>query len=94
MIGSKRKAITVYRELIREGLNPELFDRVYSPVGLDIGAVTPEEIAVSVVAELIAVRRHAERSLPHMSWFQGRKRTSEAEPSSTQDQIHPLHDEK
>ncbi len=69
MVGSKRKAITVFRELTREGLSPDLFDRVHSPVGLDIGAVTPEEIAVSIVAELIAVRRHAERALPHMSWF-------------------------
>jgi xanthine dehydrogenase accessory factor len=94
MIGSKRKAITVYRELIREGLIPELFDRVYSPVGLDIGAITPEEIAVSIVAELIAVRRRAERALPHMSWFQSRKHTSEAEPSSTQDQPQPTHGEK
>ena len=73
MVGSKRKAITVFRELTREGLNPELFDRVHSPVGLDIGAVTPEEIAVSIVAELIAMRRRAERALPHMSWFQGKR---------------------
>jgi xanthine dehydrogenase accessory factor len=73
MVGSKRKAITVFRELTREGLNPELFDRVHSPVGLDIGAVTPEEIAVSIVAELVATRRHAERVLPHMSWFQNSK---------------------
>jgi xanthine dehydrogenase accessory factor len=70
MVGSKRKAITVFRELAREGISPELFDRVHSPVGLDIGAVTPEEIAVSIVAELVATRRHAERALPHMSWFQ------------------------
>lgn len=76
MIGSKRKAITVYRELVKEGLNPELFDRVHSPVGLDIGAVTPEEIAISIMAELIAVRRHAERTLPHMSWFQSTRRTA------------------
>jgi len=69
MVGSKRKAITVFRELAREGLNPVLFDRVHSPVGLDIGAVTPAEIAVSIVAELIAVRRRAERAVPHMSWF-------------------------
>jgi len=73
MVGSRRKAITIFKELTREGLNPELFDRVHSPVGLDIGAVTPEEIAVSIVAELIAMRRHAERALPHMSWFQGKK---------------------
>ncbi len=77
MIGSKRKAITVYRELTAEGLKPEFFDRVHSPVGLDIGAITPEEIAVAVVAELIGARRHAERTLPHMSWFQtGRHRAA------------------
>jgi xanthine dehydrogenase accessory factor len=69
MVGSKRKAITVFRELTKEGLKPELFERVHSPVGLDIGAVTPEEIAVAIVAELIGVRRNAERPLPHMSWF-------------------------
>jgi len=69
MVGSKRKAITVFRELTREGLNPDLFDRVHSPVGLDIGAVTPEEIAVSIVAELIAHRRRSEHAVPHMSWF-------------------------
>ena len=69
MVGSKRKAITVFRELTEEGLNPEFFERVHSPVGLDIGAITPEEIAVSIVAELIGIRRNAERPLPHMSWF-------------------------
>jgi xanthine dehydrogenase accessory factor len=73
MIGSKRKTITIFRALTEEGLAPELFERVHAPVGLDIGAVTPEEIAVAITAELIAVRRHAERELPHMSWFQGRK---------------------
>src|SRR5664279_3984769 len=69
MVGSKRKAITVFRELVKEGLKPELFERVHSPVGLDIGAITPEEIAISIVAELIGIRRGAERPLPHMSWF-------------------------
>jgi len=83
MVGSKRKAITVFRELTREGLNPDLFDRVHSPVGLDIGAVTPEEIAVSVVAELIAARRRAECALPHMSWFQrGRHAAATAESAA------------
>jgi xanthine dehydrogenase accessory factor len=71
MVGSRRKAITVFRELTAEGLKPELFDRVHSPVGIDIGAITPEEIAVSIVAELIALRRHAERLLPHMTWLHG-----------------------
>lgn len=69
MVGSKRKAISIFRELTREGMQPELFERVHSPVGLDIGAVTPEEIAISITAELIAFRRQAERPLPHMSWF-------------------------
>ncbi len=73
MVGSKRKAITIFRELTREGLKPELFDRVHSPVGLDIGAITPEEIAVAIVAEIIAIRRHAEGALPHMSWFHREK---------------------
>ncbi len=73
LVGSKRKAITIFRALTAEGLKPELFERVHSPVGLDIGAVTPEEIAVSITAEIIAARRRVERALPHMSWFQGRK---------------------
>jgi xanthine dehydrogenase accessory factor len=73
MIGSKRKTIAVFRELTKEGLSPELFERVHAPVGLDIGAITPEEIAVAIAAELIATRRHVERALPHMSWFHRRR---------------------
>jgi len=80
MVGSKRKAITVYRALLEEGLKPELFDRVYSPVGLDIGATAPEEIAVSILAEIIAIRRGAERVLPHMSWFQSGRHRAADEP--------------
>jgi xanthine dehydrogenase accessory factor len=86
MIGSRRKAITVMRELVAEGLKPELFDRVYSPVGLDIGAATPEEIAVSILAELIAVRRHAERALPHMSWFRGSRRLAASQDIGADDE--------
>jgi xanthine dehydrogenase accessory factor len=70
MIGSKRKTITIFKELQNEGLPAALFDRVHAPVGLDIGAITPEEIAVSITAELIAKRRSVERELPHLSWFQ------------------------
>jgi xanthine dehydrogenase accessory factor len=95
MVGSKRKVITVFRELTREGLNPELFDRVHSPVGLDIGAVTPEEIAVSIVAELIAMRHHAERALPHMSWFQGKGlAAASANTAAAQDESLPAQAEK
>jgi xanthine dehydrogenase accessory factor len=66
MIGSKRKVLSVYKALEKEGYLPEEFDRVHAPVGLDIGALTPEEIAVSITAELIAVRRNA-AGLPHKS---------------------------
>jgi xanthine/CO dehydrogenase XdhC/CoxF family maturation factor len=51
---------------------------VHAPVGLDIGAITPEEIAVAITAELIAVRRRAERALPHMSWFTSHKPEDQA----------------
>ncbi len=74
MIGSKRKTIAIFKELTKEGLPAELFERVHAPVGLDIGAITPEEIAVAITAELIAARRNVERELPHMSWFHSRKR--------------------
>jgi xanthine dehydrogenase accessory factor len=69
MIGSKRKVIGIFKTLQEEGVPAHLFDRVHAPIGLDIGAVTPEEIAVAITAELIAFRRHAGAGLPHMSWF-------------------------
>ncbi len=59
MIGSKRKVISVVKELEKEGIPREAFERIQAPMGLEIGAVTPEEIAISVVAEMIAVRRDA-----------------------------------
>lgn len=60
MIGSKRKVLSVYKALESDGYRPEEFQRVYAPMGLEIGALAPEEIAISIVAELIAVRRNAE----------------------------------
>src|ERR1700691_2188895 len=80
MIGSRRKTITIFKELQQEGLPAHLFDRVHAPVGLDIGAITPEEIAVSIAAELIATRRKVERDLPHMSWFHRRESAVEPKP--------------
>lgn len=64
MIGSKRKLMAIAKELASEGVPVEKLARVYSPVGLDIGALTPEEIAISIVAEMVAIRRHAE-NVPH-----------------------------
>ena len=57
LIGSKAKVKRIYDALLAEGMPPECLQRVHAPVGLDIGAVSPEEIAVSILAELIAVRR-------------------------------------
>jgi len=65
MIGSKRKTISVVHELEKEGLPREAFERVFAPMGLEIGAELPEEIAISVVAEMIAVRR-----APDADWRQ------------------------
>jgi xanthine dehydrogenase accessory factor len=60
MIGSKRKVLSVYKALENDGYRPDEFQSVYAPMGLEIGALAPEEIAISIVAELIAVRRNAE----------------------------------
>jgi xanthine dehydrogenase accessory factor len=60
MIGSKRKVLSVYKALENDGYKQEEFERVFAPMGLEIGALSPEEIAVSIVAELIAVRRNAQ----------------------------------
>lgn len=65
MIGSGRKVLAIYQQLESEGVAPESFKRVFAPIGLDIRAATPEEIGVSIVAELIAIRRGCELELPH-----------------------------
>ncbi|MDR3361612.1 MAG: XdhC family protein [Desulfovibrio sp.] len=61
MIGSKRRVVIVRRQLLEEGHAPEVLERVHSPIGLAIGAVTPEEIAVSILAEMIQERRKDSR---------------------------------
>ena len=66
MIGSKRKVLSVYQALEREGIPSEKFEHVHAPVGLEIGALTPDEIAISIAAELIAVRRGA-TGIAHMA---------------------------
>jgi xanthine dehydrogenase accessory factor len=56
MIGSKRRVAVVMKQLEEEGYAKELLSKVYSPIGLKIGAITPEEIAVSILAEVIACK--------------------------------------
>ena len=70
MIGSKRKVISIYKELEKEGVPASRFERVNAPVGLEIGAVTPEEIAVAIVAELIACKRRVEVTTMSKRWTQ------------------------
>ena len=55
LIGSRRKIQLIVENLLQKGYGPETFDRLYAPIGLEIGSETPEEIAVSVIAELIAI---------------------------------------
>ena len=56
MIGSKKKIRTLYQNLTEKGMSKERLNRVHAPIGIDINSETPEEIAVSIVAELIKVR--------------------------------------
>jgi xanthine dehydrogenase accessory factor len=57
LIGSRAKVARIYDALLAEGMPAECLQRVHAPIGLDIGAVTPAEIAISILAELIAVTR-------------------------------------
>jgi xanthine dehydrogenase accessory factor len=56
LIGSRAKVKRIYDALVAEGLTADMLRTVHAPIGLDIGAVTPQEIAVSILAELIAVK--------------------------------------
>jgi xanthine dehydrogenase accessory factor len=59
IIGSRRKVRMVMERLVAEGCDPQRVEALYSPVGIDIGAETPAEIAVSILAEMIAVRHNS-----------------------------------
>ncbi len=68
MIGSKRKLIEFSKVLATEGVSQDQFERIHSPVGLAIGALTPGEIAVAVVAEMVTVRRNATPSVAALAY--------------------------
>lgn len=57
MIGSRRRVETVLRTLASEGYDRERLAQIYAPIGLDIGSETPQEIALSIIAEVVAIRR-------------------------------------
>jgi xanthine dehydrogenase accessory factor len=72
LIGSRAKVARLYDQLLSETeVDPALLERIHAPIGLDLGAVTPQEIAVSITAELIAVRRGKAEALKSASlkWF-------------------------
>jgi xanthine dehydrogenase accessory factor len=56
LIGSRAKVVRIYDQLVADNIPPNVLKQVHAPIGLDIGAVTPQEIAVSILAELIAVK--------------------------------------
>jgi xanthine dehydrogenase accessory factor len=70
LIGSRAKIARLTDRLLADGVDPEWLRALHAPVGLDIGAVTPEEIAVSILAELVAARRGklADRGVPSLQW--------------------------
>ena len=84
MIGSQRKTISIYKELEKEGIAPEKFAHVHAPVGLEIGAVTPEEIAVAIVAEMVAVRRHTTPNVASKAFNYAAKHSA---PEDSQDAV-------
>ncbi|MCI0800319.1 MAG: XdhC family protein, partial [Chloroflexi bacterium] len=57
LLGSRRKTIMIYRRLIGQGISVDRLKQVYAPIGLNIGGLTPEELAVSIMSEIIMVRR-------------------------------------
>ena len=67
LIGSRAKVVRINDALLAEGMPTECLERVHAPIGLDIGAVTPAEIAISIVAELIAIRRGVDVSRVSMA---------------------------
>jgi len=67
LIGSRAKVARIYDALAADRMPAEQLERVHAPIGLDIGAVTPQEIAVSILAELIAVK-HGKTNALSMKW--------------------------
>jgi xanthine dehydrogenase accessory factor len=60
-VGSRRKMESLRERLIADGADPTALDRVKAPAGLDLGAITPEEIAMSILAEITLARRRGQR---------------------------------
>jgi xanthine dehydrogenase accessory factor len=59
MIGSPSKVKRIFKDLLKEGLSHERLEQVHTPIGLDLGAETPDEIALSIAAEMLMIRKKA-----------------------------------
>jgi len=66
-VGSRRKAETLRRELAAEGVPMEGLTAIKAPAGLDIGAISTDEIALSILAEMVAARRRAQHAAPSVA---------------------------
>ena len=70
LLGSRRKTLMIYQRLVQQGTSTERLKQVRSPIGLDIGALTPEELAVSIMSEIVMVRRGGKGGTMSMGdWF-------------------------
>ncbi len=70
MIGSRRRVGAVFKYIKEQGITSDLIERIHAPIGIDIGAETPEEIAVAIMAEIVKVHRKGQAA----SLSEGRKR--------------------
>jgi len=89
VLGSRRKTIMIYRRLLKQGVPLERIKEVYAPIGLNIGALEPEELAVSIMSEIIMVRRGGDGGQMQMGdWYINRaaeivERTPEDAPEDS-----------
>ncbi len=66
LLGSKRKSLEIFKSLLKQNISPDRIKEIHAPIGLDIGALTPEEIAISILAEILMIRHGGDGSPMHM----------------------------
>jgi xanthine dehydrogenase accessory factor len=70
LLGSRRKTLMIYQRLLQDGTPLERLKEIHAPIGLDIGGLTPEELAVSIMSEIIMVRRGGKGGVMQMDdWY-------------------------
>ena len=70
LLGSRRKTLMIYQRLLQDGTDLERLKEIHAPIGLDIGGLTPEELAVSIMSEIIMVRRGGKGGVMQMDdWY-------------------------